>query len=86
MSFSFKDFIIYAHFHLNRTLIANTLCVNPNSKCKGKCYLNKSLKRSQEQEQKVPNFSKDNKTIVFILETSGHHEILEDQESGYFKA
>ena len=58
LSLSFKDLIIHAHFYLNRSFIAKSFCVNlnnPELSCHGKCYLKKSIKENQEQENKLPN-------------------------------
>ncbi len=49
-----REFVIVG-FELNRTYIANTLCINrdkPQLHCNGKCYLMTKLKLAEENEKK----------------------------------
>lgn len=51
---TFSTFIIQADFFLNRSYIAENLCVNkdkPMMHCNGKCYLAKKLKDQEKQNQ-----------------------------------
>jgi hypothetical protein len=55
---SFYTLGITAWFHLNRSYIAQKLCVNkarPELKCKGNCVLKKKLKEAEsQQEEQAP--------------------------------
>ena len=46
---------IGVYYHLNKTYIANQLCINKNNPslhCNGHCYLSKQLKKAEEGERK----------------------------------
>lgn len=50
---SFQRFVAYAGFELNRSYIANTLCVNksrPWMHCNGHCYFMRKVKEAQQRE------------------------------------
>jgi hypothetical protein len=69
-SFYSAGFTIY--FHLNRSYIAQKLCVNkakPELKCKGKCYLKKKLKEAESnQEEQSPLLLKELVSVApFII-------------------
>lgn len=54
---TFSTFVIQAEFYLNRSYIAENLCVNkdkPMMHCNGNCYLSKKLKAQQKQDQEAP--------------------------------
>jgi hypothetical protein len=45
-------------YKMNYEYISQVLCINKSqlsSSCKGKCYLNKQLKKSQESQKKIVN-------------------------------
>lgn len=55
---------VMAWYNLNKDYIANTLCVNrskPESKCNGRCQLNKQLSKTSENQdhsgQQIPSKS-----------------------------
>ena len=51
---AFSTFIIQADFYVNRSYIAENLCINkdkPMMHCNGKCYLSKKLKQQEKQDQ-----------------------------------
>jgi hypothetical protein len=53
---SYRVMTIYAGFLFNSDFIAEVLCVNkeiPDNCCKGKCFLDNEVKKSEE-EQSVP--------------------------------
>lgn len=46
--------LIYLDFKLNQDYIAKVLCINrdkPITTCDGRCYLNRQLRKQQENEQ-----------------------------------
>ncbi len=66
--------ITVAWYNLNKEYISKTLCVNratPKSCCEGKCYLKKTLKAQEKQEQKLPSFLKDAVDLAFHFPESG---------------
>lgn len=61
ISSNFSRFFVYAGFELNRSYIAEKLCVNkarPWMHCNGKCYFMKKIQQAAENEKKQE--SKDN--------------------------
>lgn len=51
---SFSKLVIEFNFEISRSYIAKTLCINrnnPESTCKGKCYLKKKLNADEDQQQ-----------------------------------
>ncbi|MEZ4919474.1 MAG: hypothetical protein R2792_10275 [Saprospiraceae bacterium] len=58
-------------FKLNQAYITSAFCVNkdrPALKCDGKCYLKKTIKQSQETEEKAPNLKDDEAKTNLIHE------------------
>jgi hypothetical protein len=50
---TFSNWVLIAAFKINQTYIARELCVNrnnPNSNCKGQCYLCKQLNKQEKPE------------------------------------
>ena len=50
---SFSNWLVIASFNLNQQYIAKQLCINrnnPNSTCKGHCYLCKQLNKAEKPE------------------------------------
>ena len=69
-SLNFKDLFTYLEFYLNRDYIACNLCINlndPAAMCYGSCFLKKSLKANQEQEQKYPFAKKEERSNTVYL-------------------
>ncbi len=66
---NFGKFIVYTNFELNRSYIANNLCVKKdvkNNTCKGSCHLKKQFDKTEEQEQKqLPQSHKVNLDFLF---------------------
>ncbi|MDE3184211.1 MAG: hypothetical protein KGM16_12410 [Bacteroidota bacterium] len=51
---TFSKLVIEFNFEINRSYIAKDLCINrnnPESTCKGKCYLKKKLAADEDQQQ-----------------------------------
>lgn len=72
ISSNFSRFYVYAGFELNRSYIAENLCINkarPWMHCNGKCYFMKKIQQAAENEKKQE--SKDN---LNRLEVSFFHE------------
>jgi hypothetical protein len=49
---------IITTFYINQDYIAKNICINRFDAvpvCKGQCFLDKELKASEKQEQKIPN-------------------------------
>jgi hypothetical protein len=71
ISFSTKNLWRYGMFKLNQAYITSAFCVNkdrPALKCDGKCYLKKTIKQSQETEEKAPNLKDDEAKTNLIHE------------------
>lgn len=52
---SLSGLFVFAGFEMNRSYIAQELCVNrnkPQLHCNGNCYLMRKLRQAQEKEQK----------------------------------
>lgn len=52
------NFWIIISFYASRDYIAENICINRFDQmpvCKGQCFLNKQLKETQKQEQKLPD-------------------------------
>ena len=74
---SLQDIISYANFKINRSYIADTLCINkakPASCCKGICFLNSSLEENHSDNSDTPNTQKEERSsIVYpIVKTSSN--------------
>ncbi|GGA76702.1 hypothetical protein GCM10008015_16640 [Flavobacterium palustre] len=69
---SFGSFFVYTSFKLNQDEIAKTICVQRkmvNNSCNGRCELQKSLKKYENNEKRMHN-NLDNKIdLVFIQNT-----------------
>ncbi|MFA9188656.1 hypothetical protein AAGV33_14705 [Flavobacterium sp. FBOR7N2.3] len=69
---SFGSFFAYSSFKLNQDEIAKTICVQRkmvNNSCNGRCELQKSLKKYEDNEKRMQN-NLDNKVdLVFIQNT-----------------
>ena len=69
---SFGSFFAYSSFKLNQDEIAKTICIQRkmvNNSCNGRCELQKSLKKYDDNEKKMQN-NLDNKVdFVFIQNT-----------------
>jgi hypothetical protein len=64
---TFTSFVIQAEYLLNKSYIANNLCVNkdkPAMHCNGKCYLSKKLKEQEKQDQQAPTSKKERLEVV----------------------
>lgn len=65
------NFWIIISFYANREYIAENICINRFDQmpvCKGQCFLNKQLKETQKQEQKLPDLK--GKEIQLFLNTT----------------
>jgi hypothetical protein len=57
LSASYKT-LVWVDFLINRQYIENNLCINRFDKipvCKGSCYLDKQVSKTEKQEQKFPD-------------------------------
>jgi hypothetical protein len=55
VSVNLSGLFVFAGFEMNRSYIAEELCINrnrPELHCNGKCYLMNKLKQAQDKEQK----------------------------------
>lgn len=60
-------FVVLA-FQVNKNYVATTLCekrFERNSCCKGKCYLNKQIKKEQKNQEKYPDLK--NEEVSFFV-------------------
>lgn len=65
------NFWILISFYANREYIAENICINRFDQmpvCKGQCFLNKQLKETQKQEQKLPDLK--GKEIQLFMNTA----------------
>lgn len=65
------NFGILISFYANREYIAENICINRFDQmpvCKGQCFLNKQLKETQKQEQKLPDLK--GKEIQLFMNTA----------------
>lgn len=56
---TFSKLWVLTSFYLNREIISKTICINrfdAMPTCKGKCYLQTELQKSEQQEQQLPDF------------------------------
>lgn len=69
---SFGSFFVYTSFKLNQDEIVKTICVQRkmvNNTCNGRCELDKSIKKYNDNEKRMQN-NLDNKVdLVFIQNT-----------------
>ncbi|WP_278035343.1 hypothetical protein [Flavobacterium nitratireducens] len=70
---SFGSFFVYTSFKLHQDEIAKTICVQRklvDNTCNGRCELQKSLKKYEDNERKMQN-NLDNKVdLVYVLTPS----------------
>ena len=84
---SFGSFFAYSSFKLNQDEIAKTICIQRkmvNNSCNGRCELQKSLKKYEDNEKKMQN-NLDNKVdFVFIQNTvvANNFKLIEFQFIG----
>jgi hypothetical protein len=79
---SFSKVWIYVSFKISQDRIAQTLCVQrgiKNNCCKGKCYLKKQLKNTDEQQQKQLSASLKEKSEVLYCQSFPKHSLLNIQ-------
>jgi hypothetical protein len=72
-------------YKMNYEYISQVLCINKSqlsSSCKGKCYLNKQLKKSQESQKKV--FIDFNERVLIVNRTPAFFNFL--QQDSFLKA
>lgn len=70
---------IFVSFYANRNYISKNICINRFDLipiCEGQCYLTSQLKKSDKQEQKLPEL-KQKETQLFYLEQQ-----LQTRENG----
>lgn len=69
---SFGSFFVYTSFKLNQDEIAKTICVQRklvNNSCNGRCELEKSLKKYDDNEKRMQN-NLDNKVELVYIQNS----------------
>ena len=69
---SFGDVIVYAKFKVNQDEIAKTICVQRKlvlNTCNGRCELQKSLKKFEDNEKQMQNNLKEKLELVYIQNT-----------------
>ncbi len=62
--------LIYTLYHFNKTYIAQKYCVNldqPALMCSGKCYINKVIAQTQDQQSDSPLPRSKDKISVFLF-------------------
>lgn len=67
---SIGTLVLFTHFKINQEQIAQTICVqraNINNICNGRCELQKSLKKFEDNERKIDSFKlKEQLELVYI--------------------
>jgi thioredoxin-related protein len=66
---SFGSFFVYTTFKLNQEEISKTICVQRKmlfNDCNGRCELQKSLKKYEDNEKRMQNNLKEKTEIVYI--------------------
>ena len=61
---------IFVYYELNKNYISSYLCENinnPEKACHGQCFMNKQLKASNENQNKLPITLKSVQEIIFFL-------------------
>jgi hypothetical protein len=69
---SFGDVIVYVKFKINQDEIAQTICVQRKlvlNTCNGRCELQKSLKKFEDNEKQMQNNLKEKLELVYIQNT-----------------
>lgn len=72
---SFGSLFVYASFKINQREIAQRICVQRKmvfNTCNGRCELQKSLKKYDDNEKKMQNNLKEKTELVYILHTSNN--------------
>lgn len=70
LGITFQSAFIQISYDLNKGFIAQELCVNkdkPSLNCEGKCYLNKQLKKAQQQKQDRQGQESNKPTITWSV-------------------
>ncbi|MFY0481214.1 hypothetical protein ACI6PS_01305 [Flavobacterium sp. PLA-1-15] len=79
------NFWILISFYANREYIAENICINRFDQmpvCKGQCFLNKQLKETQKQEQKLPDLKgKEIQLFINTLEVAYNEPVFFFQET-----
>lgn len=66
---TFSQLFLLTAFYMQRDFIASVFCENKDQlqmNCKGKCYLNKQLKKQEQQERELPGQVSKIKPDVFV--------------------
>lgn len=69
---SFGSFFVYSSFKLHQDQIIKTICVQRkmvNNTCNGRCELNKSIKKYNDNEKRMQNNLDQKTDLVFIPQT-----------------
>jgi hypothetical protein len=72
---SFGSVFVYVCFKLEQQEIVKTICVQRKmvfNTCNGRCELQKSLKKYDDNEKKMQNNLKEKTELVYILHTSNN--------------
>ncbi|WP_394774743.1 hypothetical protein [Flavobacterium sp.] len=72
---SFGSVFVYASFKLEQQEIVKTICVQRKmvfNSCNGRCELQKSLKKYDDNEKKMQDSLKEKAELVYILHTSNN--------------
>lgn len=71
LSVSFSEILQFAVFKFNQENIVAAFCINkekPSMKCDGKCYLNKKISQSTEENKSTPISPPDEKSLIVFFE------------------
>lgn len=66
---AFGTLVIYSSFKINQDEIAKTICIQRetiNNSCNGRCVLQKSLNKFEDNEKKMDNLLKEKAELVYI--------------------
>jgi thioredoxin-related protein len=69
---SFGNMLVYAKFKANQDEISQTICVQRKlvlNTCNGRCELQKSLKKFEDNEKQMQNNLKEKLELVYIQNT-----------------
>ncbi|CAM2851367.1 hypothetical protein SAMN05444143_10287 [Flavobacterium succinicans] len=69
----FGNIVIYTQFKANQEQIIKTICVQRklvNNTCNGRCELQKSLKKFDENEKKMENILKEKADFVYLIHST----------------
>lgn len=69
----FGNLVIYTQFKANQEQIIKTICVQRklvNNTCNGRCELQKSLKKFDENEKKMENILKEKADFVYLIHST----------------